>query len=61
MADPNDARVMACPECGSDEFDAREYDYGRDPETGYSDSGVRATCLECGHDADIEDFQRQIN
>jgi hypothetical protein len=48
---------MCCPECGSEEFFQRPYDFGRDPETGYHDSGVRATCHKCSHDADIEDFQ----
>jgi len=56
----NQSHRMACPECGSEEFSVRDYDYGKDPETGYSDSGVRATCLECGHSADIEDFQREV-
>jgi hypothetical protein len=51
--------IMSCPECGSEDFDALEYDFGRDPEAGYSDSGTRATCLQCGHVAGIEDFQRE--
>ena len=50
---------MNCPECGSVDFETWAYDYGEDPETGYRDSGVRAKCLECGHEADVEDFQPQ--
>lgn len=48
---------MECPECGSDDFNTSVYDWGTDPETGYSDSGVAGCCQKCGHSADIEDFQ----
>lgn len=50
-----------CPECESEEFSTSPYDFGMDQETGYRDSGVRAGCSKCGHDADIEDFMRKVN
>jgi len=53
--------TMNCPECGSVDFETWAYDYGIDPETGYIDAGVRAKCLECGHEADVEDFQLKNN
>jgi hypothetical protein len=31
-----------CPDCGSDNLDYREYDYGRDSETSYHNAGVWA-------------------
>ena len=49
--------TMSCPECGSEEFSTFSYDLGVDPETGYRDSGVRALCAKCSHEADVEDFQ----
>lgn len=51
---------MKCPQCGSEDFEAWGYDYGQDPETGYVDSGVRARCRTCGHEADVEDFQERV-
>jgi hypothetical protein len=45
-----------CPECGSDDFYVQPYDFGRDNETGYSDSGERGICRKCGCNSDIGDF-----
>jgi len=45
-----------CPQCSSEEFVTKEYDYGKDPETGYSDSGTVARCLKCGFQGEIEEF-----
>jgi predicted Zn-ribbon and HTH transcriptional regulator len=50
---------MRCPECGYEDFTTWTYDYGEDRETGYRDSGVRAKCAKCGHEADVEDFQER--
>ena len=49
-----------CPDCGSDNLDYREYDYGRDPETGYHDAGVRAICQDCGCNCDERDTEVKI-
>jgi hypothetical protein len=48
--------AASCPECGSENFQTWPYNFGTERETGYEDSGVRALCRDCGHDADIEDF-----
>lgn len=46
-----------CPMCDSTDLQAREYDFGRSSETGYSDSGVRTTCRNCGHEDDEDGFK----
>lgn len=38
-----------CPECGSFDIRVEPFDFGRDSETGYSDSGERHICRACGH------------
>lgn len=38
-----------CPECGSFDIRVEPFDFGRDSETGYSDSGERHICCACGH------------
>ncbi len=48
--------VAGCPDCGSTDFRAEEYDFGMDRETGYRDAGVRGICCACGCNADIGDF-----
>jgi len=49
--------LMRCPECGSEDFVTWPYYFGMDQETGNPDEGVRACCRNCGHEADVEDFQ----
>lgn len=45
-----------CPDCGSDKhLSFHDYDYGRDSETGYSDSGERYHCHKCGSKGDADD------
>ncbi len=58
----NEAEYEAsCCECGSDDFDVRPYDFGMDRETGYSDSGERATCRNCGFSGEFDgDFKRKV-
>jgi predicted RNA-binding Zn-ribbon protein involved in translation (DUF1610 family) len=50
---------MRCPNCGSENFLTWGFDFGFDSETGYHDTGVRAKCNACGHEADVEDFQER--
>ena len=57
----NQFSQMRCPECNSENFVTAAYDHGVDPETGYHNAGVRACCLDCGHEADVEDFQERAN
>jgi rubredoxin len=45
-----------CPECGSDEVTAEEYDFGICRETGYHDAGERFRCRACGAEGDAEDL-----
>ena len=42
------AAPPACPECGCDDLRVEPFDFGRDPETGYCDSGEVAICRRCG-------------
>ena len=44
-----------CPECGSEELQVSQFDYGQDAETGYSDSGETVRCLACDWKGDVED------
>ena len=37
-----------CPDCGSDQIDIVEFDFGICPQTGYHDCGELFRCLECG-------------
>ncbi len=46
-----------CPECGSDEVTAEEYDFGICRETGYHDAGERFRCRDCGAAGDAEDLE----
>lgn len=48
---------LRCPECGSEAVSWFAYDFGRDPETGYSDSGERGKCLDCHFCAEVEEFE----
>ena len=49
-----------CPQCGSEQLRPTRYDYGRDPETGYHDCGVRVVCLDCGAVSDAEEVDRHV-
>jgi hypothetical protein len=49
-----------CPDCGSDDLDFREYDFGVCSETGYHDAGVRAICRACGSENDERDTEVKI-
>jgi len=55
-AKPKAKETPRCPQCDSEEFVTKEYDYGIDFETGYSDSGTIARCLKCGFQGEIEEF-----
>jgi hypothetical protein len=48
--------IARCPECGGQDFDVREYDFGVDLETGYHDAGLRfyCRCGATGEDGDLE-------
>ncbi len=37
-----------CVHCGSGRIETRKYDFGRDPDNGYSDSGTQVYCVDCG-------------
>jgi hypothetical protein len=50
---------LRCPECESEDVRVEAYDFGRDPETGYSDSGERGICLRCHENAELEEFERE--
>ena len=45
----------ACPHCLSEKLEYEAYDFGSDSETGYSDSGERYHCRDCGATGDVED------
>ena len=45
----------ACPHCLSENLEYESYDFGSDSETGYSDSGERYHCRDCGATGDVED------
>ena len=45
----------ACPHCLSENLEYESYDFGGDLETGYSDSGERYRCRDCGATGDAED------
>ena len=47
----------SCPECGAEPIEYRYYDYGTDPETGYSDSGTYALCRSCGYRGEDTEFE----
>jgi hypothetical protein len=44
-----------CPFCNSTSLEFMEYDFGTSRETGYSDSGEHAHCLNCGKTCEAED------
>lgn len=48
---------LVCPECGSEDVRAEDYDFGMDRETGYCDRGTRGKCLSCHNNADISEFE----
>jgi hypothetical protein len=45
----------ACPQCLSENLANESYDFGSDPVTGYSDSGERYRCRDCGATGEMED------
>jgi hypothetical protein len=49
-----------CPECGGNDLSWHEYDFGRDPETGYHDGGEYAVCRACGAQSDAADTEVRI-
>jgi len=48
---------MSCPDCGSDDLNWHEFDYGVCCETGYHDAGVYMVCGNCGARHDEHDME----
>jgi hypothetical protein len=45
----------ACPQCRGENLEYGTYDLGADRDTGYSDSGARYHCRDCGATGDLDD------
>lgn len=50
---------LACPHCGSDNVEIRNFDFGTDPDTGYHDSGTVAVCAACNCVSEVGDFEER--
>ena len=51
---------MICPICGKEGATLRQWDFGRDPDTGYYDQGEELSCPACGDYQDKE-IERAID